>query len=297
MFCGSLALGFLAKGPEAWLPLAGAWIAGRRRPAQMALELAAAIAVVALWAAPALIQTQGEFYRVGIGRHVIHRSFGVMEGHGLGRMAGLCGGAAVFFRDVFREFFPMVNLGSRSVAARRRGQAGKVFVDSGGRGVRGVHVDENKAAALHIAGVSVPRVVGWRGGMSGDDQSVGRIGWGVAASGAVVVAALFAFQWFHDHLLAAKLWRDVAPGIHADTRVAAVDFNEPSIVWEFRRVSTNRVGIHDGGAGGGVFAGRRAALSDSADEGLGGGRFYRPANAVVAREKRGSTRRRSTAGT
>ena len=40
------------------------------------------MAIVLVWGVPALIRTNGEFFWVGIGRHVVERSFGALEGHG-----------------------------------------------------------------------------------------------------------------------------------------------------------------------------------------------------------------------
>src|SRR5439155_1993172 len=88
-FYVALALGFLAKGPIAWTPLLTIaaikcfWrdieIVGRFKFVRGILLM---LAIVALWGVPALIQTHGEFFRIGIGRHVVGRSFGAMEGHG-----------------------------------------------------------------------------------------------------------------------------------------------------------------------------------------------------------------------
>src|SRR3712207_7065058 len=41
-----------------------------------------AIAIVAMWGIPALQRTNGDFFRIGIGRHVVERSVVAMEGHG-----------------------------------------------------------------------------------------------------------------------------------------------------------------------------------------------------------------------
>src|SRR6476661_2185520 len=82
VFYLALALGFLAKGPIAWTPLltvAGLIIYKRDwqtlRRFKFAVGLLLMLAVVALWGIPALIQTRGEVFRVGIGRHVLGRSF------------------------------------------------------------------------------------------------------------------------------------------------------------------------------------------------------------------------------
>jgi 4-amino-4-deoxy-L-arabinose transferase-like glycosyltransferase len=85
----SLALAFLAKGPIGWIPLLSvvSFIMISRPPEILrrfafGRGLLLTIAIVAAWAVPAMIETHGEFLRVGIGRHVIGRSLGAMEGHG-----------------------------------------------------------------------------------------------------------------------------------------------------------------------------------------------------------------------
>ncbi|HUE41374.1 MAG TPA: glycosyltransferase family 39 protein, partial [Chthoniobacterales bacterium] len=89
LFYISLALGFLAKGPIAWTPLltiAAFKYFSRNVEVESRFKFVRGIlltlAIVALWGVPALIQTHGEFLRIGIGKHVIGRSFGAMEGHG-----------------------------------------------------------------------------------------------------------------------------------------------------------------------------------------------------------------------
>jgi len=83
-----MGLGFLAKGPLAWvvplLALLIMWLMERWRKldqrghargllAMWALALLPALLIVALWGIPALLQTHGLFYKVGIGTHVVAR--------------------------------------------------------------------------------------------------------------------------------------------------------------------------------------------------------------------------------
>ncbi len=89
IFYLALALGFLAKGPIAWTPLltVGVMIMWSQdwqlvRRFRFLRGILLTLAVVALWGIPALIRTDGQFFSVGIGRHVIGRSFATMEGHG-----------------------------------------------------------------------------------------------------------------------------------------------------------------------------------------------------------------------
>jgi 4-amino-4-deoxy-L-arabinose transferase-like glycosyltransferase len=62
--------------------------------------------MIALWGIPALIQTRGEFFTVGIGRHVIGRSFATMEGHGANSLGMYLLLLPFYFVTVFVSFFP-----------------------------------------------------------------------------------------------------------------------------------------------------------------------------------------------
>src|SRR5438067_8143457 len=112
-FYFSLALGFLAKGPIAWTPLltVAAVIIYRRdwqvlRCFKFVRGILLTLIVVALWGIPALLQTHGEFFSVGIGRHVIGRSLTTMEGHGAGSLGAYLLLLPFYFVTVFISFFP-----------------------------------------------------------------------------------------------------------------------------------------------------------------------------------------------
>jgi len=109
----SLALGFLAKGPIAWTPLltvAGVMIYARdwqlARRFKFVGGILLMVVVVALWGIPALIQTRGEFFTVGIGRHVVGRSFTALEGHGASSLGMYVLLLPFYFVAVFVSFFP-----------------------------------------------------------------------------------------------------------------------------------------------------------------------------------------------
>ena len=113
VFYLALAFGFLAKGPIAWTPLlavSGIIIYTRDwqmlRRFKFAVGLALMLAVVALWGIPALIQTRGEFFTVGIGRHVVTRSFTTLEGHGASSFGMYVLLLPFYFVTVFISFFP-----------------------------------------------------------------------------------------------------------------------------------------------------------------------------------------------
>ncbi|MCE0498600.1 MAG: glycosyltransferase family 39 protein [Methylacidiphilales bacterium] len=80
----ALAAGFLAKGPEAWLPLvallicAGTW---RARVFFFGWFLASLV-LMCLWAIPAYIATHGDYWRVGLSEGVGERMVVGLQGHG-----------------------------------------------------------------------------------------------------------------------------------------------------------------------------------------------------------------------
>ena len=113
MFYLSLAIGFLAKGPIAWTPLltVAAMIISTRdwqlvRSFKFVRGILLTLGVIALWGIPALIQTHGKFFSVGIGRHVIGRSLATMEGHGADSFGMYLLFLPFYFVTVFISFFP-----------------------------------------------------------------------------------------------------------------------------------------------------------------------------------------------
>jgi 4-amino-4-deoxy-L-arabinose transferase-like glycosyltransferase len=109
----SLALGFLAKGPIGWIPLltvgvtivlARAWQSARRFKFLRGILLM--LAIVGLWGVPALIRTHGEFFAIGIGRHVVGRSLATMEGHGASSFGMYLLLLPFYFVTIFVSFFP-----------------------------------------------------------------------------------------------------------------------------------------------------------------------------------------------
>src|SRR5437660_4430357 len=113
LFYLALAGGFLAKGPIAWTPLltlaAMKLFVGDVEPAKrfkFARGILLMLTIVALWGVPALIQTHGEFFRIGIGRHVVGRSFGAMEGQGSNSLGIYLLLLPFYFVTIFASFFP-----------------------------------------------------------------------------------------------------------------------------------------------------------------------------------------------
>lgn len=113
VFYVSLALAFLAKGPIGFMPLLAVVIAKWQDPELRLWRrfafthgLAITFVLIALWAIPAFVQTGGEFWRVGLGKHVVGRSLGAMEGHGAKSLGMYFLMLPFYLVTVFASFFP-----------------------------------------------------------------------------------------------------------------------------------------------------------------------------------------------
>ena len=112
-FYVALGFAFLAKGPLGWIPLLTAastkfFLRGQplNRRFWFASGMLFTMAIVLLWGIPALVRTKGEFFWVGIGRHVVERSLGALEGHGGQSWRSYLMTLPFYFVTVFISFFP-----------------------------------------------------------------------------------------------------------------------------------------------------------------------------------------------
>ena len=113
IFYLSLALAFLAKGPVGWLPLLAVALtplflrdAQLNRRFLFVTGIIVMLSIVAAWGIPALMRTNGEFLRIGIGKHVVARSVVAMEGHGAKSLWTYLGSLPFYFVAIFLTFAP-----------------------------------------------------------------------------------------------------------------------------------------------------------------------------------------------
>lgn len=110
LFVFSLAFGFLAKGPEAWLPLLPLLIAVPKLQVKgrisLLLAFALSLVLVGAWGLPALMQSQGDFWRVGIGHHVVDRAWEADNQHGATNWFWYVLFLPLYFLTFWISFFP-----------------------------------------------------------------------------------------------------------------------------------------------------------------------------------------------
>ena len=264
VFYFSLALGFLAKGPIAWTPLVTValviiytrdWqLPGRFK---FVRGILLTLGVVALWGIPALIQTHGEFFSVGIGRHVIGRSFTTMEGHGAGSPGMYLLLLPFYFVTVFISFFPWsIKLPwlvrklwqNRSAGAGARGYRGKL-IDSylvAGIAIIFIIFTLVKTKLPHYTLPAFPLLAlllarHWQGSVVlGPPQPAPARHRSVFASIAVTTAcmwigiALIVPSMVARFFPAYQLFQESRAFLQPNMQFASVEFSEPSLVWYFR---------------------------------------------------------------
>lgn len=246
VFCLALGFGFLAKGPVAWLP----WMAvplfccWQRDPARapvarwwlMALILA--VLLVAAWGGPALWLTQGAYFKVGIGRHVVQRSLGVLEGHGSSHWLGYLASLPLYFVTVFPSFFPWsIWLPGLLRGVRRTGCDPLEKWLLSGTAITFVVFSFIRTKLPHYTLPAFPLLslwVAWRWERTSTRPR--RFAGAVAGMVALNLALSFlvfpvARRWSPSVSIASQ----VEPWLQPGTAIGCCDYYEPSLTWYFRR--------------------------------------------------------------
>ncbi len=242
-FYGALALAFLAKGPIGWTPLLtlaamkflfpGAHL---NRRFLFVRGLLLTCALIALWGVPALLRTHGEFFRVGIGRHVVARSVATMEGHGGSSLAAYFLILPFYFLTLFVSFFPWsIKLPWLAKQLRKGSDPMDKFLLVGAA-VIFVIFTLVKTKLPHYTLPAFPLLALLLAKHLVADATPSR--WiprtAVATGGALAAIALLAFPFSRQYLPSLMLFEQACADLPVNSAIGAVDYTEPSIVWYFR---------------------------------------------------------------
>jgi 4-amino-4-deoxy-L-arabinose transferase-like glycosyltransferase len=239
VFYISLGLGFLAKGPIAWTPLLTTAAmkfffreVGFSQRFKFARGILVILAIVGLWGVPALIQTQGEFLRIGIGRHVIGRSFSAMESHGSNSLGIYFLLMPFYFITIFASFFPWsIKLPSLTKKLSRERDKIDIYLLCGA-GIIFVIFSIIKTKLPHYTLPAFPLLALLAARHIGSERFLK-----TAASAAACIylaLALFVAPLAARFFPAAQLYRQAYDDLRPEMEFGAVDFQEPSLVWYFR---------------------------------------------------------------
>jgi 4-amino-4-deoxy-L-arabinose transferase-like glycosyltransferase len=241
-FYVALGFGFLAKGPLAWLPLLTVLSTKLfRRDVPLARRfwfltgMLGAFAIVCTWGIPAVIRTNGEFFKVGIGRHVVERSFNVMEGHGANSWNTYLAAMPFYFITVFLSFFPWsIKLPALTKRLWRQRDATDNYLISGILIVF-IIMSLVKTKLPHYTLPAFPLLsllLARHLFVVGSERFARRAA--IGACVASLAAAFIAFPLLSSTFPSAQLYKQSRNDLLPEMDFANIDYAEPSVVWYFR---------------------------------------------------------------
>ena len=246
VFYLSLAFGFLAKGPIGWMPLltilsTKTFLAEPKLNYRFQFLFGSLfmLAIVALWGIPALVRTQGQFFVVGIGRHVVGRSFATMEGHGANLFGMYLLLLPFYFVTIFISFFPWsIKLPWLTKKLwRRRDEIDNYLI--AGVAIIFIIFSLIKTKLPHYSLPAFPLLALLLARRLTTEGSMHFVRKCALASVSVYLAIALVVPPFVARFFPAYgLFQESREYLRPDMEFGAVDFNEPSLVWYFRsRVS------------------------------------------------------------
>ena len=243
MFYLALALGFLAKGPIGWLPLGTVLILHFLRPvpqfARRFLFVRGSLlllALVALWGVPALLRTHGEFFAVGIGRHVVGRSFGTMQGHGGQSIIVALLSLPFYFISVFASFFPWsMKLPWLTRRLWKEHDAFDLFLVSGIAILFFIFsIVKTKLPHYILPAFPLLSLLLARHWINAGVTERALRRWSIVTAAVWLAIAVIGFPLIAPYFPSSALFKESEPYLQPEMDFAAYDFDAPSLVWNFR---------------------------------------------------------------
>jgi 4-amino-4-deoxy-L-arabinose transferase-like glycosyltransferase len=245
-FYVSLALGFLAKGPIALLPIffPGIFYFSQRKgfsfhAGSAFLGAFLLVLIIGAWGIPALIATKGEFFAIGIGRHVVERSLAPMQSHGGNGLIGYVLSLPFYLVTIFLSFFPWCIYLPGTLARLRRGvDLPERYLLSGIIPVFLIFtLIQTKLPHYTLPAFPLLAILTAKHLNLIDPAKRRGEFWRWLAAGTVVFYALVAivgFSWIARYFPSKSAYESVKQWLSRETRVAYASYDEQSLVWYFR---------------------------------------------------------------
>jgi 4-amino-4-deoxy-L-arabinose transferase-like glycosyltransferase len=238
-FYFALAAGFLAKGPVAFLPIVALLLfhLWTRTPIRSRLRSAIyggllVLIIIGTWGIPALIRTHGEFFQVGIGKHVVMRSVAPLQSHGASGLSGYFLLLPFYFITLLFSFFPWSLFLPSAVQRLRVGLDAFERYALCGIGVVFVVFSLLQTKLPHYTLPAFP-LIAILVGRTIHESRFRRIA-AVSAIAIYLLIALVGFQSIAPEFLSKSIFDRVAEHLSASTRTASIGYDEPSLIWYFR---------------------------------------------------------------
>ena len=238
-----LALGFLAKGPIALLPIlfpAIFFLSQRKgfsfHAGSALLGVVLLVLIVGAWGIPALVATKGEFFAIGIGRHVVMRSVAPMQSHGGGGLIGYLLSLPFYFLTIFFSFFPWCIYLPGTIARLRRGLDLPERYLLGGITLVFLIFTLIQTKLPHYTLPAFPLLAILTAKYLNSRPRDPVLARGIAVGVVVlyVLVALAGFLWVAPYFPSKVAYEGAKPFLTAETRVAYTGYDEQSLAWYFR---------------------------------------------------------------
>jgi 4-amino-4-deoxy-L-arabinose transferase-like glycosyltransferase len=196
------------------------------------------MAMVGVWGIPAMVQTHGEFAAVGLGKHVVMRSVSPLEGHGSKTWWSYALTFPFFLVTVWPSFFPWsLWLPAAAVALwrrRKKWSLEETYLLTGIVLVFGIFT-LSRTKLPHYSLPAFPflalLLAAWWG--EGREKTFRWVAGGTAAGG--LGLALVVFPLASRVFVSERLYEEAAPWLTPQMQLGTVDYQEPSLVWLFRK--------------------------------------------------------------
>jgi hypothetical protein len=196
------------------------------------------LGLVAIWGIPALLVTRGEYFQVGIGKHVVARSVGVLEGHGLKGLFGYLSSLPFYGLTLLVGFLPwspwLVTLVWRARTAALPSPIDRYLL----AGIAGVFVVFTliRTKLPHYTLPAFPLIALWLGKAIAGSPPTWRLFRRLTVGTLVflLLLALPGLGLFSRLLPVPRLAEECRRWINPKTELATLEFQEPSLYWYLR---------------------------------------------------------------
>src|SRR4029077_8422164 len=188
--------------------------------------------IIGIWGLPALILTHGEFFQVGIGKHVVMRSVAPLQSHGASGLTGYFLLLPFYFITLLFSFFPWSLFLPSTLQRLRVGLDAFERYALCGIGVVFVVFSLLQTKLPHYTLPAFPLIAILVGRTIHESRFRSTVA--VSAVATYLLIALVGFQWIAPYFPSKTIFERITEHLTASTRTASIGYDEPSLTWYLR---------------------------------------------------------------